>query len=188
MGKGDSMNLTDEELVGIIKSKALPMECDEMTLLIYRYTRVIKIKASRLKNNGIDAEDLEQEGFIALIDAYKAYVPEKGSFSAFANTCISNRMKTAVAKAKNRPDLAEDYDLGMIEDETAVTDEVVILKDCNKEVYRKLSSLLTEKEFNVLKLYLDGYTYKQISEKLSLPVKSVDNSLSRTRSKLKDRF
>ena len=76
----------------------------------------------------------------------------------------------------------------MIEDETAVTDELVILKDCNKEVYNKLSSTLSDKEFKVFKLYLDGYSYKQISEKLSMPLKSVDNSLLRARKKLKNLF
>lgn len=179
---------TDEELVGIIKSSQSPTECEEMALLIYRYTRIIRIKAAKFKNNGIDAEDLEQEGFIALIYAVKAYNPEKGSFSAFAGTCISNRMKNAAAKLSGGPSLAEDYDLGMIEDETAVTDELVILKDCNKEVYNKLSSTLSEKEFRVFKLYLDGYSYKQISDKLSMPLKSVDNSLLRARKKLKNLF
>lgn len=182
------MNPTDEELVRIIKSNPSPTECEEMLLLIYRYTRIVKIKAAKFRNSGIDAEDLEQEGFIALIYAVKAYNDEKGSFSAFAGTCISNRMKNAVAKLGNTPSLAEDYDLTTIEDETAVTDELVILKDCNKEVYNKLSSALSDKEFRVFKLYLDGYSYKQISEKLSMPLKAVDNSLLRARKKLKNLF
>lgn len=179
---------TDEELVGIIKSNASPSECEEMALLIYRYTRIIRIKAAKFKNNGIEAEDLEQEGFIALIYAVKSYNSEKGSFSAFANTCIANRMKNAIAKLSDDLPIVEDYDLGMIEDETAVTDELVILKDCNEEVYNKLSSTLSEKEFRVFKLYLDGYSYRQISEKLCMPLKSVDNSLLRAKKKLKNLF
>lgn len=179
------MAITDEELIKIINSDSFPLESKEMALLIYRYTRIIRIKANKLKSADIEADDLEQEGFIALLGAVKSYSPERGPFSAFANICIANRMKNAVQQARSRYEKVDDFDYEQIMDESAVTDEVVILKDCNTELFRRISEILSEKEYEVLSLYLDGYSYKQISEKLGVSVKSVDNSLSRTRHKLK---
>ncbi len=179
------MAITDEELIKTINSDSFPLESKEMALLIYRYTRIIKIKANKLKSSSIEADDLEQEGFIALLGAVRSYSPERGAFSTFANTCITNRMKNTVQRARSRYEKVEDFDYEQIMDESAVTDEVVILKECNSELFRRISEILSEREYEVLGLYLDGYSYKQIAEKLGVSVKSVDNSLSRTRQKLK---
>ena len=157
--------MNDEELVSIIKKSSDPMQSNEMSLLIYRYTRIIRIKAVKLHSAGIDADDLQQEGYIALFDAVRSYEPERGSFAAFAGKCISNRMKNAVLKARGTMEKADDYDVGQIMDDAAVTDEYVIVKEYDKDLNKKLAELLTEKEYSVLKLYLEGYSYKQIAEK-----------------------
>ena len=46
--------------------------------------------------------------------------------------------------------------------------------------------MLSDKEMQVLKLYLKGYTYKEISNILKISEKSIDNSLSRIKTKLKE--
>ena len=43
---------------------------------------------------------------------------------------------------------------------------------------------LSEYEIKVLRLYLDGYTYKQIAAMLSSAAKSVDNAVFRIKKKL----
>ena len=162
------------------------MQCKEMVLLIYRFTRTIKMKAAKLCSAELDPEDLQQEGYMALIDAVRSYEDSKGSFSAFAGKCIENRMKNTAAKAHEKLKKTDDYDFEQIADEHSSIDDHLIIKEYDTEIGKKLSSLLTEKEYNVLKLYLEGYTYKQIAEKLAVTVKAVDNSLLRTRKKLKN--
>ncbi len=180
------MALTDEELVEVLQNHATPMESAEISLLIYRYSRIIRIKASRLrKNSNIDDDDLFQEGFLGLLDAVKAYDDSKGKFQSFAEVCIVNRMKNAIKKASGGLSVAEDYDFEQLTDETALTEDYVILKERNSELYKKLENLLSKKELAVLRLYLEGLSYKQIAAKLSIPLKSVDNSLSRSKQKLK---
>ena len=93
-------------------------------------------------------------------------------------------MKNAVLRA-SRYEKAEDYDFDQIQDDSAPTDDFVILKEYNAELFNRLSQILSQREFSVIRLYMNGFSYKQIAEKLGATVKSVDNSLSRARQKLK---
>lgn len=179
------MKAADEELIAAIKMQSDPMQSSEMALLISRYSRIIRIKASGLRSSDIETEDLCQEGYLALFDAVRAFDESKGKFSSFAGKCISNRMKNAVIKAHGKLEKADDYDLELIPDEGGSADDYLITKEDDGEISRKLLSLLSEKEYAVLRLYLEGYSYKQIAEKMDITPKSADNALSRARSKLK---
>lgn len=162
-----------------------------MTQLVYRYTRIIRLKAAKFgrsgKTNGSGAEsdDLCQEGFLGLMSAVRTYREERGSFSAYANVCIENRMRSAVLKAGAGYAAETDYDFTLLSDDGTPTEESVISREQNAELFRKLEGLLSEREFEVLRLYLAGFRYKEIAARLSLPVKTVDNSLTRLRRKLK---
>ena len=179
------MALTDEELVLTIQKSSAPTECTEMTSLIYRYSRLIRLKASKLKKNtDMDSDDLFQEGVLGLMSAVRSFVPEKGKFRSFAEVCIANRMKNALAGSGGLT-AAEDYDFEQLSDNAALTEENIILKEQGAELNAKLLELLSRRELSVLSLYLEGYSYKQIAERLSVSVKSVDNSLARSKQKLK---
>lgn len=180
------MALTDEELVSVLQTHTAPMESTEISLLIYRYSRIIRIKASKLRKNvNIDADDLYQEGFLGLLDAVRAYRSDRGKFQSFAEVCIVNRMKNALNKYTDGYVVADDYDFEQLTDDAALTEDYVILKEQSSELYKKLAELLSKKELSVLSLYLEGFTYKQIASRLSMPLKSVDNSLARSKQKLK---
>ena len=178
------MKVSDEELVGIIKEQPDPMQSSEMALLISRYSHIIRIKAAKLHTKEVEFEDLCQEGYLALFDALRAFDPTKGSFSAFTGTCIANRMKNAVIKAHGKFEKDDDFDLAQIPDEGSSADDYIITKE-DDAVVEHLLSFLTHKEYSVMKLFLDGYSYKQIAEKLGITPKSADNALSRARKKLK---
>ncbi|MCM1335910.1 MAG: sigma-70 family RNA polymerase sigma factor [Eubacterium sp.] len=179
------MTTSDEELVRVIRSKENPLPGAEMTQLVYRYTRIIRRKAAKLGRSGAEPDDLIQEGFLGLIAAVRTYREKRGKFSVYANTCIENRMKSAVLKAGAGYTAEADYDFNLLSDDGTPTEESVILKEQNAELFKKLESLLSGREFEVLRLYLAGYRYKEIAARLSLSVKAVDNSLSRLRRKLK---
>ncbi|MBR5090705.1 MAG: sigma-70 family RNA polymerase sigma factor [Ruminiclostridium sp.] len=178
------MKVSDEELAAAIKQQPDPMHSSEMALLISRYSSVIRIKAAKLCTSDIEPEDLCQEGYLALFDALRAFDNSKGSFSSFAGTCIANRMKNAVAKAHGKLTKDDDFDLGQVADESSSADDYVITKEDN-EVVEHLLSFLSQKEYSAMKLFLEGYSYKQIAERLGITPKSADNALSRARKKLK---
>ncbi|MDE7233780.1 MAG: sigma-70 family RNA polymerase sigma factor, partial [Ruminiclostridium sp.] len=135
--------------------------------------------------SGAESDDLIQEGFLGLIGAVRTYRPERGKFSVYANICIENRMKSAVFKAGRNSVAQTDYDFALLSDEHTLTEDSFILREQNAELLKTLEQLLSEREFEVLRLYLAGFRYKEIAAKLSIPLKAVDNSLTRSRRKLK---
>ena len=177
------MQFDDEQLLAAARH-------DErlMSELITRYVNIIVIKANRFASglfNRQDAEDFISEGFLALLNAIRTYEEDKGAFSAYANACIDNRMKTALGKARRGLILSEEFDPAKVKEQSPAADEVYIEKEARAEILGKIKKVLSEREFQIFDLYLDSFTYRQIAARLNISVKSVDNALSRARTKLK---
>ena len=64
-------------------------------------------------------------------------------------------------------------------------DERVIDRENYESLIEIIKKTLSKKEYEVLKYYLSGYSYKEISKILDINEKSIDNSLSRIKTKLK---
>ncbi len=162
------------------------MQSGETALLISRYSPVIRFKAAKLRNKSIDSEDLCQEGYLALFDAIRGFDLNKGSFSAYAGKCISNRMISAAVKARGEFVKDDDFDFTTVPDSGTSTDDYLITKEDNNAITEKMLTSLSELEYNVFRRYLDGYSYKQTAEVLGITPKSADNALSRAKKKLKE--
>ncbi|MBQ1371837.1 MAG: helix-turn-helix domain-containing protein, partial [Oscillospiraceae bacterium] len=52
-----------------------------------------------------------------------------------------------------------------------------------RELMTALQTILTNTEKAVLELYLDGFSYQEIAERIGKPRKSVDNAVQRIRRK-----
>ena len=151
-------------------------------------------------------EDLVQEGMIGLYKAIKGYSGHKEtSFKTFAIICIKHQIQTAIKRAntnKNKPlssavsfqsftngKSAESLDFLPIE---LVFDSTPAEKVIDKENYEALKKSIKESlsplEYQVLNLYLQGYSYKEISQNLNISSKSIDNGLTRIKTKLKEKL
>ena len=62
-------------------------------------------------------------------------------------------------------------------------ESLVIGNEEREERKKKLYSLLSEFEAQVLTLFLDGLSYEEMSEALHKPIKSVDNAVQRIKRK-----
>ena len=80
---------------------------------------------------------------------------------------------------ENDVDKRQFVDSGVKNPEEAYIDSESEIELKNK-IFESLSSL----ESNVLKLYLDGYSYNEISVKIDKNVKTIDNAIQRIRKKL----
>ena len=90
--------LTDEELAAIAES-----DPDAMYILIERYTRFIRWKASQLCG-AAEADDLAQEGFLGLLSAVAGFERNRNiKFYTYASTCIVNRMLTLIRDSRHNP-------------------------------------------------------------------------------------
>lgn len=163
---------------------------EDSAALISKFIPFIKAKAHRMRNNCIEADDLVSEGFLGLLSAIRNYSPEKGSFNAFACVCIINKMKNAVMGTAKKEAIvkADDFDFSELADEAALTEELVIMKEQTNEIYSQIEGILSGFEREVFFLYLSAYSYNQIAEKLGVTVKSVDNAITRAKTKLRDYF
>ena len=164
-------------------------EYELFPILIKRYTPLINRTARSFSFKEAEIEDLVQEGNIALFSAVSSFKGEKSSFKTYASNCIRNAMIDLCRKSNAK---------GTIPDNMFSSIEEVEIKDDNtpekiffdNENYRFLTDSiaieLSELEYKVLNAHLEGLSYGEIALKLGVSSKSVDNSLKRVRTKLKN--
>lgn len=174
--------LSDEELA--VRSKA---DSSALAYLVSRFTKPVLAKAcSFAAKYPADADDLLQEGLLAVIKAAETFDPGKGvKFATYADVCTANRMKNVIAK---HVDITTDEELTDDEADSSslsTPEDILIEREKMKELYDTISSLLSHKEWKIFGLFLNGCSYSQIAKRLNVSEKSVDNSLMRTRRKLR---
>ena len=177
---------------------------DAYDRLVRRYHSFVRLKASSYFLIGGDSDDLVQEGLVGLYKAIRDYRTDReSSFRNFAELCITRQIITAVktatrnkhtplngyvsfsqspagAAGEGEPTLDEVIPGAPIWDpanQVISTEELRSLVDC-------LSTVLSDLESRVLSLYLDGYSYVVIGERLGCDCKTVDNALQRVKRKV----
>lgn len=175
--------ISDEELVRQAKSDAAFSE------LVSRYKNIAEIKARKLGTGKSEAEvnDLTDEGVIAVFYAVRTFDENRGvRFATYADTCITNRIISALEK-QNRIRTKESDDALSCENGIDIEnpESIVIERERFDEVMKRVSKELSGMELSVLELYLQTESYKEIAEKLNITEKSVDNAMQRVRKKLK---
>jgi RNA polymerase sporulation-specific sigma factor len=191
--------LDDHYLVALAKEG----KPDAYDMIIRRYRGFVRLKASSYFLLGGESDDLIQEGLLGLYKAVRDYRTDReSSFRNFAELCITRQIITAVKTAtRNKhtplnqyvsfsqsPAAAVDSDSTLDEvlpgptaydpvNQVIATEELESLVSC-------LSSVLSDLESRVLSLYLDGYSYEVIAERLDCDTKTVDNALQRVKRKV----
>lgn len=170
---------TDEELVELSAENQ-----NAVTILIKRYVGFISSKARKMVNSSADMEDIAQEGLLGLLNAIWNYDSSHNvKFSTFAEACINNKMKTAIAKNSKAQPVQ-----GRSGNEAAEHDnpESIFMRKVQlNERYADMTTLLTKRELEIFKLFLNDSSYEQIAQKLAISPKSVDNAIQRVRRKLR---
>jgi len=151
---------------------------------------------------GADFDDLLQEGMIGLYKAIMGFNPDKtDKFTSFASMCIHHQIQNAVKIAnskKNKP--LNDYVSINIEGKFAENDDSpkIVLQALDKGVeqmsldkesenflYKKVQQALTNEQYGILLMYLNGYSYNEIALKHNITTKKVDNNIQAIKRKLK---
>jgi len=177
---------------------------DAYDRLVRRYYGFVRLKASSYFLAGGDSDDLIQEGLVGLYKAVRDYRTDReSSFRNFAELCITRQIITAVKTAtRNKHSPLNGYvsfassPAGAAGDGDPTLDEVIpgpeardpVIQAISSEELRCLvdclSTALSELESRVLSLYLDGYSYEAIGERLGCDTKTVDNALQRVKRKV----
>ena len=169
-------------------------------ILVSRYTRLVRQLARPYYLAGGDSDDLIQEGMIGLIYGMREYDSTRNaSFRTFAETCIRNRLYSAVraaARDKHSPlNQAIPLEIPFFDSRTTSSigvhvlshvdpEEFIIGREDARDTLRGVRKQLSEFEAKILGYYLDGLTTKEMAEAVKKSPKSVDNAVQRVRRKI----
>ncbi len=181
----DYSQMTDEQLARCVSSAE---NGDAVAEMVSRYTGLVLALAGRYSKSA-DYEELVSEGLDALIAAASGFDPARGSFGTFAAVCVSNRMKNAVSRADRRNERFSELDMEEdIPDSSPTPEELVISRENAAEITERMKTLLSPMELRCIEGVILGMSYSEIAERLSVGVKSVDNAVTRARTKLRASF
>lgn len=194
-------DLSDEELIEILR------EGDEKVTdyLMNKYKELVRNKAKSMFILGGDNDDLIQEGMIGLFKAVRDYDPGRdASFNTFAQLCVSRQMYTAIEASQrkkhaplnsyvsfdlNDESLAEGQGgkmQGLLFSIAGENPEDILIDEENSACLEKaIMEVLSPLEKQVLNLKFTGMDYSQIAKVLGKEEKSIDNALSRIKTKVK---
>ena len=186
MAQNEYGKQSDERLVEL--SRAGDKQATEELLL--RHAGLVRGIARGFFLMGGETEDLLQEGMIGLYHAIGDYKSgaESSSFKNFAYLCVSRRIIDAVRSATNKKNAPAQYFLSALPYETAGSglspEDMLILSDERKEFRQKMSKTLSDFEFKVTTMYVEGMSSREICDATGKTAKSVDNALQRSKRKL----
>ena len=160
--------------------------------LVKRYLRPVRIYARPYFLAGGDSEDLIQEAMFGLLEAIREFDPQRDTlFHTFAEVCIRNRIRSAVATAardKHAPlNNSVPFKSPMM-GSGGDPEMLYISREEETERLDRLQKRLSPLEQNILTLFLCGLSYREISAQVGRPVKSVDNAVQRIRRKVAGEF
>jgi len=196
-GKRDFSELPDEEAV-----KAAQYGEQEATdYLLHKYQKMVYILTRPYFLQGAEDDDLLQEGMIGLYKAIRDFCPGSSSFWSFAKLCITRNIISAIkgtTRQKHVPlncytslhkpiyDTEGDRTLMEVLENSRVNDPeaLVIDREQLRSTREYIEKVLSDFEYNVFKLYINGLSYKEMAERLHTHTKSIDNALCRIKTKI----
>ncbi len=197
MKKTDMSTLDEAEVLALAKEG----ETAAVEFMLNKYKNFVKSKARTYFLIGAEKSDIIQEGMIGLYKAIKDYNPQSGaSFRSFADLCITRQIITAIKTAtrqkhmplnsyislnKNTDDESDNTMIDSISENRHLDpEEIMINKERMSFIESKLNSSLSKYETNVLRGYIAGKNYAEISMELGKSEKSIDNALQRIKKKI----
>lgn len=139
-----------------------------------------------------EAEEMRQEGRLALYDAAMGYRENtEVTFGLYAKVCIHNRLVSYLRKLvsrKRREQRAAALARAEAEKGRRSADDIAYAYERSEEVRRLLESEATELEKAVFLMYLEKKSYAEIAREIGRSAKSVDNAISRVKAKIKKGF
>ena len=159
--------------------------------LLIRYRDLVRFCARKFFLIGGETEDLIQEGMIGLYQAVGEYNAERGkSFKAFATLCISRKIIDAVKCADSKKNAPLKNYVSIVDEEDVSTvalnpEEKLIYDDDRRDLNKMMSRILTDVEFKVFTMYMDGASITEICETTGKTPKSIDNAIQRSKQKLR---
>lgn len=185
----DYTKLSDDRLAVLAKTDGAALSA-----VIERYKKAVKSTARRYFLAGGEEDDLIQEGTVGLFRAITSY-DGVSPFRNYAFKCIRSSIISTVRKSTSDKSKALNYYVPIyagedddknpfIKGEIFDPEEEYINSESASEFMERIKATLSGYEYEILTLYLGGYSYSDIAEIKGKNAKSVDNAVQRIRKKI----
>lgn len=186
----DYKKINDYEVVYMVREN----DEESREIIFNKYIPIVRRIASDhlalAKMARIEYEDLVQEGLIALNEAINKYNERSGVlFYTFLCVCVERRILTYCRKMNS----SKHYLLN-----TSLDDEYIYSVSDNDVFEAYFNEINLERKFvsfknlfdivesNIFELRYNGFSYKEISKLLDIPVSTIDGKLCKIRRILKE--
>ena len=133
--------------------------------------------------NSFTADDLMQEGAIAVMSALGSYDPDRGSLGGYIRTCARNSMISYLRRNGHESPMEDEALIEHLSSKNSgKQDDAIYIRDA---LYSLLDTLSVF-EASVLQAYLRSGSLSGAAETLGCGRKKVDNALQRIRQKARD--
>lgn len=156
--------------------------------LVSRYTPLIRKIISGFSLDFTDDDELFSEACIALHQAAMSYdlTQNEVTFGLYARVCIHRRLIDLQRRQQTRIDVID------LDDRVVGTQQspenTLLLRERFESVIKEARSMLSDYEYAVLLLHVQGYQTAAIAERLLRTPKSVDNAKARLFRRLREAF
>lgn len=178
---------------------------DAKDVLFEKYKYIIDIemkKYSRMARTlGYDVNDLYQDALVGFSDALVSYRDDRhAALPSFITLCVDRRLQVSIKKAgrlKNKllneslslEHVYESYASPLMDllSDNSENDplENILKEEKVKELVDSITESLSDAEYEVYALMINGLKYDEIATLLNKNLKQVDNTIQRVRNKIK---
>lgn len=188
----DYKDLNDYEVVYMVREN----DDDAREIIFNKYIPIVKKIASNYlsyaKLARIEYDDLVQEGLIALNIAINRYNEKTGPlFYTFVSVCVERRiiaycrlMSSSKHYALNSA-LSDENLYGVCDDKTP---EFYFSESCVEREFIRFKNLFNFNESCIFELRYNGFSYKEISSLLDIPITTIDGRLYKIRKILQNKI
>ena len=159
--------------------------------LVRRYIPMMKSVISRFSDVPFDFDELFSEACVALHSAVIKYDTKQTdvTFGLYARICVNHRLVDIVRRYDTAPDISDiDIDELSLESSYESIESGIADKETVEILMQSARKLLSEYEYQVLILHMQGYKTSAIAKHLGRTPKSVDNAKSRLFHRLRNSF
>ena len=187
----DYKQVNDYEVMYMVREN----EDGAKDLLFKKYRPLIGKLASKYsefaKRHGVEFDDLVQEGYIALNQAICNYDENSGIlFYSYASLCINRHLITYCRNMNSKKNYILDNSLS---DEVLYENapdfanpEQIVFSKLAYQQFVHIKCLFDINYSSIFELRYNGFSYKEISALLDIPISTIDGRIYRIKNKIKE--
>lgn len=172
------MNLYEDRDIRALITECRAHNDEAFDELVRRYTPMMRKVISGFDSQ-YDFGELFSEACVALHSAAQRYDLEQSevTFGLYARICVRNRIVDLLRSDETRQGVL-DCDVEQISDDESV-ESGIVKREAIDSLLNSARKLLSDYEYRVLILHIQGYKTAAIAKMLSRSAKSIDNAKSR---------